>query len=193
VGRPLCDPHPITTGVVIMKFKELGIEGCYLMSIERIEDGRGFFARTFCKEELDGIGVRFDIRQCNISQNAKKGTIRGMHYQIAPYEEAKIVSCLRGRIFDVIIDLRRPSRTFHRSITVELDPHTYDSVIIPRGCAHGFQTLLDDSLVHYQMDQNYQPEAARGIRWNDPFLGVKWPVEDIIISDKDRTYGDYSG
>lgn len=183
-----------------MIFKETKLKGAYIIEIEPIEDERGFFSRTFCQKEFKKHGLNPCIAQCNISYNKKKGTLRGMHYQIAPHEEAKIVSCIKGLIYDVIIDLRPDSPTYSQWVAFTL--HGFDSSVtdlpihpfphkllyIPKGMAHGFQTLEDDTVVFYQMSEFYHPECARGVRWDDPMFNIKWPLDDMIISDKDRTY-----
>lgn len=158
-----------------------------------------FFARTFCRKEFESHGLNPDLVQCNISYNKKKGTLRGVHYQAAPYEEAKLVSCIRGAIYDVIIDMRPDSPTYGQWIAVELTarrlPFTahFRMLYVPKGFAHGFQTLEDDTLVFYQMSEFYHPESARGIRWDDPMFVIQWPIYDKIISDKDRSYDNWAG
>jgi len=171
-----------------MKFIETELKGAYIIELEPIEDERGFFARTFCQEEFKKAGIEFTIVQCNISYNKKKGTIRGMHYQDLPYPEAKIVSCIKGKIYDVVIDLRPHSPTFGKWISVELDDKNFRMLYVPKFFAHGFQTLEDDTIVFYQMSEFYHPECARGIRWNDPFFNIKWPLEPTVISEKDKNW-----
>ena len=175
-----------------MKFVETKLEGAYLIEPERLEDERGFFARTFCREEFEKRDLNPNVAQCNISFNKKKGTLRGMHYQIKPHEEAKLVRCMRGAIYDVIIDLRQDSPTYCQWISVELTADNYKMLYIPEGFAHGFQTLEDDAEVFYQMSEFYHPECARGLRWNDPVFGIEWPMNKLIISDKDKGYKDFS-
>jgi len=174
-----------------MKFIETKLKGAYIIEIEPIEDERGFFARTFCIEEFKKNGINFSIVQCNISFNKKKGILRGMHYQVAPYQEAKIVSCTSGAIYDVIIDLRKKSLTYCQWFAVELSAEAYKMLYIPEGFAHGFQTLEDNTAVFYQMSEFYHPECARGVRWNDPVFGIKWPLLVKIISKKDLSYKDF--
>lgn len=171
-----------------MTFRETKLKGAYLIEIEPVMDERGYFARSFCKEEFRRHGINFNVVQCNISYNKKKGTLRGMHYQIFPNEEAKIVSCIRGAAYDVIIDLRQGSLTYLEWFPVELSSQFYTMLFIPEGFAHGFQTTQDDTVVSYQMSEFYRPECARGIRWDDPAMGISWPVPDPIVSDKDRSY-----
>jgi dTDP-4-dehydrorhamnose 3,5-epimerase len=173
-----------------MIFTETQIKGVYLIEPELIPDDRGFFARSFCKDEFQQLGLETDIVQCNISYNKKKGTLRGMHYQIPPFEEAKIVSCTKGSIYDVVVDLRKDSPTYLHWHAEELSSDSFRMLYIPKGCAHGFQTLEDNCIVYYQMGEYYYPECARGVRWNDPALGIVWPVPAGIISVKDKRYED---
>ena len=171
-----------------MIFKETKLKGAYCVELEQKQDERGFFARSFCQEEFHKHGIDFDIVQCNISFNKNKGTLRGMHYQIAPHEEAKLVSCPRGAIYDVIIDLRLNSPTYCKWLAVELSAQNYTSFYIPKGFAHGFQTLAPDTVVLYQMSEFHYPESARGIRWNDPAFLIDWSSGNQIISAKDKAY-----
>lgn len=174
-----------------MKFLKTPLQGVYILELEIIEDDRGFFARSFCQEEFTSHNLNPLIKQCNISYNKHKGTIRGMHYQRAPYQEAKVVSCIAGSIYDVIIDLRRDSSTYCRWYGIELKENEYRSLYIPEGFAHGFQTLEPDTLLHYQISEFYNPDFADGIRWNDQAFNIQWPVEITSISEKDKNYPDY--
>jgi len=174
-----------------MIFTGTEIQGVYVVEPEPHMDERGFFARSFCKEEFREKGLETEIVQCNISYNRKKGTIRGMHYQVPPFEEAKIVSCVRGSIYDVVVDLRRDSPTYCRWFATELTERNFKMAYIPKGCAHGFQTLEDDCMVYYQMTEFFHPECARGVRWDDPTIGILWPHPATIISEKDRKYPDH--
>jgi dTDP-4-dehydrorhamnose 3,5-epimerase len=174
-----------------MIFKETGVKGAYIIEPEPIADERGVFARTFCRREFEKHGLNPDIAQCSTSHNRKKGTLRGMHYQVAPCEEAKLVSCTKGAVYDVIIDIRRNSATYCRWVTVELSAENNRMLYIPEGFAHGFQTLEDDTVVNYQISEFYHPECARGLRWNDPAFRVKWPFNPTIISEKDKNYSDF--
>jgi len=174
-----------------MILKETKLKGAYFINLERKEDERGFFARSFCEKEFAAHNLNLSIRQSNISYNKKRGILRGMHYQIAPHEEAKIVSCARGAIYDVIIDLRPRSLTYRQYLAVELNDQNYSSLYIPVGFAHGFQALADDTVVLYQMSEFYYPESARGIRWNDPLFAISWPILPCIVSNKDASYPDY--
>ncbi len=173
-----------------MIFKETRLKGAFVIDLERHEDDRGFFARTFCQKEFEAHGLNPRLAQCNISFNKKKGTLRGMHYQVAPYAEAKLVRCTRGAIYDVIIDLRHDSPTFKKWVAVELTGESRLMLYIPEEFAHGFQTLEDNSEVFYQMSTPYHPQAARGVRWDDPAFGVEWPLESKVISAKDQSYED---
>ena len=170
-----------------MIFKETKLSGAYIIELEKNEDERGFFARSYCQKEFSKHGFNFQIIQCNLSYNEKKGTLRGIHYQSAPHEEAKTVFCIRGAIYDVIIDLRKESRTYCQWFAVELHSEVYKILYIPEGFAHGFQTLKDDTVIFYQMSAFYHPESARGIRWNDPFFEINWPIDEPIISQKDQS------
>lgn len=172
-----------------MIFTETEIQGVYVVEPEPHMDERGFFARSFCKEEFREKGLETEIVQCNISYNKKSGTLRGMHYQAPPFEEAKIVSCVRGSIYDVIVDLRRDSSSYCRWFATELTEHNFKMVYIPKGCAHGFQTLEDNCMVYYQMTEFFHPECARGVRWDDPQFAIEWPdTQKGTLSDRDRKY-----
>lgn len=162
-----------------------------MLEADRREDDRGFFARTFCEKEFGEHGLEPRVAQCNISFNRRKGTLRGMHYQAAPFEEAKLVRCTMGGIFDAIIDLRRGSPTFKKSFGVELTALNRRMLYIPRDFAHGFQTLEDDTEVFYQMSQVYSAEHARGVRWNDTAFGINWPADERIINERDKNYADF--
>jgi dTDP-4-dehydrorhamnose 3,5-epimerase len=174
-----------------MIFKETKLKGAYVIEINPLEDERGFFARSFCAKEFKEHGLNQNIAQCNISYNGKKGTLRGMHYQAAPHEEAKLVRCTMGAIYDVIIDLRPDSSTFKKWIGVELTKENRRMLYVPEGFAHGFQTLEDHTEVLYQMSEFHHPEWARGVRWNDPTFGIFWPVNVEIISIGDQQYLDF--
>jgi len=171
-----------------MIFHETKLQGAYLVDAERIADERGFFARSFCREEFRKYGLEDSVAQCNISFNAKKHTLRGLHYQIAPYEEAKLVRCTRGKIYDVIVDLRAGSPTFRQWYAAELSGENRRMLYIPPGFAHGLLTLEDNTEVFYTMFNFYSPDHARGIRWNDPAIGIQWPVERPVISERDRSF-----
>lgn len=174
-----------------MIFEETSLRGAYLVRPELHRDARGFFARTWCQREFAEHGLNPDLVQCSLSFNAKKGTLRGMHYQEAPHEEAKLVRCTMGAICDVIIDLRPKSPTFAKHLSATLSAENRQMLYIPEGFAHGFVTLADDTEVFYQMSEFHAPESARGFRWNDPYFGVRLPVEVAVISERDRTYPDF--
>ena len=171
-----------------MIFTETKFKGAFIIEPERLEDERGFFARTFCRDEFEAHGLDPRLVQCNISFNKKMGTLRGMHYQVSPHEEAKLVSCISGVIYDVIIDLRPNSTTYCQWFAVELSAENYKMLYVPEGFAHGFQTLRDNTAVFYQMSEFYHPECARGARWDDPAFGIEWPLESLIVSTKDINY-----
>lgn len=155
-------------------------------------DERGFFARTFCRQEFEAHGLNPEVVQCNVSFNERKGTLRGMHYQAAPFAEAKLVRCTSGSIYDVIIDLRPTSATFKKHFAVELSAENGRVLYIPEDFAHGFQTLQNDTEVFYQMAQRYSAEHARGVRWNDPAFGIEWPEGERIIIERDQNYPDFA-
>jgi len=175
-----------------MIFEETKLKGAFIIEPERLEDERGFFARTFCQKEFENRGLNPKVAQCNISFNKQKGTLRGMHYQAAPYEEAKLVRCTKGAIYDVIIDLRPCSHTFKKWLAVNLTAENCRMLYIPEGFAHGFQTIETNTEVFYQMSEFYHPESARGIRWNDPVFGIEWRIENPIISTKDQQNSDFN-
>jgi dTDP-4-dehydrorhamnose 3,5-epimerase len=175
-----------------MVFTELKLKGAYLIEPERVEDERGFFARTWCEREFEAHGLNAKLVQCSVSFNKKRGTLRGMHYQIAPHEEAKLVRCTMGAIYDVIIDLRESSETFKHWVAVELTAETHKMLYIPEGFAHGFQTLTDNTEVFYQMSEFYYPECARGVRWNDAAFKIGWHQEICAISQRDSAYVDFT-
>lgn len=172
-----------------MIFRETKLTGAYIIEIEPLEDERGFFARCFCQKEFEKYSLNPRFVQCNISYNKKRGTLRGMHYQAAPYEEAKLIRCTKGKIFDVIIDLRLQSPTYKQCVAVEMSLENRKMLYVPEGFAHGFQTLEDDTEVFYQMSQFYHPEYARGVRWDDPAFSIEWPnIEVKVVSNKDANY-----
>ena len=158
---------------------------------ERLEDERGFFARTWCRREFKAHGLTSELAQCNISFNKRKGTLRGMHYQTAPHAEARLVRCTAGAVYDVIVDLRPASVSFKRWFSIELTADNHRMLYIPEGLAHGFLTLCDDTEVFYQMSEFYTPEFARGVRWNDPAFGIEWPEKIQVMAERDRLYPDF--
>ncbi len=174
-----------------MIFKETKLKGAFIIKLNRLNDERGFFARTFCQNEFEDHGLNPKIVQCNTSFNQRKGTLRGLHYQIAPYEEAKLVRCTKGAIYDVIIDLRSSSPTFKQWLAMDLTAENRSMLYIPEGFAHGFQTLEDDTEVLYQMSEFYHPECARGVKWNDRAFRIAWPINNPTISARDQQYPDF--
>lgn len=174
-----------------MLFTETQLKGAYQIDLELRTDERGFFARSWCRREFETWGLNQNLAECSISYNRKRGTLRGMHYQVAPHEEAKLVRCTRGAIYDVIIDLRPSSRTFKRWIGVELTEHNRRMVYVPEGFAHGFLTLQDDTEIFYQISERYSVDHARGVRWNDPAFAIQWPEKVVVVSEKDRRYSDF--
>jgi dTDP-4-dehydrorhamnose 3,5-epimerase len=171
-----------------MKFSETKIPGVYIVDIEPKNDERGLFARTFCEKEFAAQGLCTRFVQNSISVNKKKGTLRGMHWQEEPHQEIKIVSCIKGAIFDVALDIRKESPTFKQWISCELTEDNHRMLYIPQGCAHGFQTLLDNSIVSYQISEYYHAECGRGVRGDALAIGIKWPIKEKIISQKDLSY-----
>ena len=174
-----------------MIFRETKLKGAFIVELERLEDERGFFARTWCQREFEAHGLNPRLVQCNVSFNKEKGTLRGMHYQTAPHAEAKLVRCTRGAIYDVSIDLRPGSPTFKQWLAVELTADNHRMLYMPEGFAYGFQTLEDNTEISYQMSEFYHPECAGGVRWNDPTFGIEWPIANPILSAKDQSYPDF--
>tara|TARA_Y100000590_G_scaffold470570_1_gene666446 strand:- start:5637 stop:6167 length:531 start_codon:yes stop_codon:yes gene_type:complete len=176
-----------------MKFEKLKINGAYFIHAEPFEDERGIFRRNFCKKEFENSGIDSSIEQANISENKYKYTLRGFHFQIPPFGEGKTMTILKGRIYDIIVDLRKESESYLKWFSFELSPEMRTSFHVPPGCANAFLTLEDDTLVHYYCSQSYNPEAERGIRYNDPLFNFKWPIKKPIhISEKDDSWEDYS-
>lgn len=176
-----------------MKFESTSIPGLFQVSAMARVDERGLFARTYCAQEFEAAGTGFGpIRQTSLSANARRGTLRGMHWQAAPAREGKLVRPVRGRIFDVVVDLRPDSPAFRRWHGKVLDARLHDALLIPPLCAHGFLTLQDETLVEYAMDCDFSPEHARGVRYDDPAFGIEWPAAPAIISERDRCYPDYA-
>ncbi len=174
-----------------MRFERADIEGAFLLHLDRHEDERGSFARTFDAAEFAAHGLETSFRQLSLSSNSRRGTLRGMHFQLPPHEEVKIVRCVRGAVYDVMVDLRASSTSYRRSAGYELSAENGTAVYIPKGCAHGFQTLEDESEVLYQIAGDYSPEHARGVRFDDPALAIEWPPEaERTVSERDRTWPD---
>lgn len=174
-----------------MRFISTPIPGAWLIEIEPVEDERGFFARTFCAQQLAAHGLEGRMVQQSIAFNKRKGTLRGMHYQAPPYEETKLVRVTKGCIYDVILDLRKDSSSYLSWYAVELSADNHRTLYVPKGVAHGYQTLEDNTEVFYQMDQSYVPSHACGVRWNDPMFNIEWPIRDPIISARDASFPDY--
>jgi len=175
-----------------MKFIKTKISGVVIMELEKKEDKRGFFARSWDGKEFEDLGLPLHIVQCNISFNTRAGTLRGMHYQESPYEEAKVVRCTRGAVYDVALDLRPDSSTYKQWFGIELTAENHRSLFIPEGCAHGFQTLSDNTEVSYLMGEYFHPEATRGVRFDDPAFDITWPVvKECVVSEKDKSYPDW--
>lgn len=175
-----------------MIFRETQLAGAYVIEPEKKEDERGFFARSWCEREFAEHGLNPRVVQCNISFNKKKGTLRGLHYQAVPHAEAKLVRCTQGAIYDVIVDLRPGSPTFKQHVGEVLKAKDHSMLYVPESCAHGFQTLEDDTEVFYQMSEFYIPECARGVRYDDPAFGIAWPIPNPTILERDRTYPDFA-
>jgi dTDP-4-dehydrorhamnose 3,5-epimerase len=174
-----------------MKIIETPLLGAYVIDIEPINDVRGFFARTFCVKELETRGLNIQFPQCNISYNEKKATLRGMHYQKEPYGEVKIVRCTSGSVYDVIVDLRPLSSTYCKWFGLELSSLNRKAIYIPRGMAHGYVTLTDNTELLYMMSEFYNSDSAKGVRWNDPIFNIQWPLSPLLVSERDMNHADY--
>ncbi|MBT8422436.1 MAG: dTDP-4-dehydrorhamnose 3,5-epimerase [Gammaproteobacteria bacterium] len=174
-----------------MKFLPTPLVDAYIIELDKIGDDRGFFARAFCEQEFADAGLVSRFVQVNNSLSADKGTLRGMHYQLAPNAETKLVRCIRGALWDVILDLRPDSESYGKHVGVELSAENRRMLYVPKGFAHGFITLQDDTEAFYFVDEFYAPDAERGIRWNDPHFGIEWPAEPVVLSDKDRDHRDF--
>jgi dTDP-4-dehydrorhamnose 3,5-epimerase len=175
-------------------FEQTRLSGAFFVDVERREDSRGFFARTWCANEFADHGLTTEVVQANVSFNPRQGTLRGMHFQRAPHAETKLVRCTRGAIYDVVVDLRRDSDTYKEWVGVELSADNRRALFVPEGFAHGYQTLVPDAEVFYQVSEYYTPGAEGGVRWDDPAFGIEWPDPDnAFLSDKDRSWPDFSG
>lgn len=174
-----------------MQFFSTTLPGVLEVRIERHCDERGFFARTWCQKEFEEHSLNPRLVQCNVSFNRRRGTLRGMHFQASPHAEAKLVRCTRGSVYDVVLDLRAGSPTYKQWVGVALTAENRNMMYVPEGCAHGFITLEDETEVLYQMSEFYDPPSARGVRWNDPAFGIKWPIETAVISERDASYPDF--
>jgi dTDP-4-dehydrorhamnose 3,5-epimerase len=175
-----------------MIFVPTHLQGAFIVDLEQLEDQRGFFARIWCEETFVEHGLPGHLSQCSIAFNLKQGTLRGMHYQEAPYAEAKLVRCTMGALYDVIVDLRPQSPTFRQHLGVELTAANRRQLFVPEGFAHGYQTLADNTEVFYQMNVPYASSAGRGVRWNDPAFGIEWPEEERTINERDRQWPDFT-
>jgi len=174
-----------------MIFTKTKLDGAYVIDIERREDHRGFFARSWCKKEFEAQGLNSNIVQINTTLSKAKGTLRGLHYQVSPHEEVKLIRCTKGALYDVVIDLRPDSPTYKQWLGAELTAENRRMLYVPEGFAHGSQTLEDDTELTYQSSQFYAPESARGVRCDDPVFAIQWPVDIHAISDADRNWPDY--
>lgn len=174
-----------------MKFVETKLQGVFEVQLEIKADERGFFARSWCTKEFEEHGLNSRLVQCNVSFNTSKGTLRGMHYQSAPFAETKLVRCTKGSLYDVVIDLRPESPTYKQWVGAVLSASNRSMLYIPAGCAHGFLTLEDETEIFYQMSEFYNAESARGARWDDPAFRIVWPGKVQIISERDRTYPNF--
>ena len=176
-----------------MNFRETTLKGAFTIDLDRVTDERGFFARSWCVKEFEAHGLETKLVQCNVSFNKLRGTLRGMHYQVAPAAEVKVVRCTQGAIHDVIADLRPESPTYKQTFSVLLSADNRRMLYVPQCFAHGFLTLTDDAEVFYQMSEYYVPECARGFRWDDANFGISWPDQIRVISEKDRGYPGFVG
>lgn len=174
-----------------MHFSPTKLKGAFIIEPEKLEDERGFFARTWCQEEFRNQGLETNLVQCSISFNRRKGTLRGMHFQLPPHAETKLVRCTQGSLYDVIVDLRSDSETFGQWFGIELTARNRKALYIPQNFAHGFQSLEDNTEVFYQISEYYTPEFARGFRWNDPQFHIDWLEKPNVISQRDREYPDF--
>jgi len=175
-----------------MKFIQTPLKDSYIIELEKRGDDRGFFARTFCKNEFEAYGLNNNIVQINNSLSKDKGTLRGMHYQLNPKSEDKIVRCINGKLYDVIIDLRPYSDTFRKWFGTELSAENRNMLFVPKGFAHGFITLEENTEAFYLVTEFYSPEHERGVRYNDPAFGIKWPIDPVVISEKDKNHPDFN-
>jgi dTDP-4-dehydrorhamnose 3,5-epimerase len=191
MGRKVHCPDPEPKGARL-RFIDVEVPGAFLVEIEPVLDERGFFARTFCCEEFARHGLEAKFSQISLSHNSRRCTLRGLHFQAEPHAEVKLVRCVRGTVFDVIVDLRRHSPTYCRWVGRELSEDNHAAFYIPEGVAHGFLTLSDISEVEYQISVSYSPESARGVRWNDPAFRIKWPQVPKVISARDQGFADFA-
>ena len=174
-----------------MEFIETSVKGAFLIEPGLFEDDRGFFLRAFCTKEFEDAGIDMPVVQANLAGSRQKGTLRGLHYQIMPHEEGKLVRCVRGSVFDVVLDIRSDSETYGKWYGADLSASNRNMLYIPPGCAHGYQTLEPDSEVCYWISAFYTPLAQRGVRWDDPAFAIEWPIDDPILTERDRSYEDF--
>ncbi len=174
-----------------MIFRDTELPGVVVVDLDKTADDRGFFARSYCAREFADHGIAFEVVQCNVSANARRGTLRGLHYQAEPKPAPKLVRCTRGTLYDVAVDLRPDSPAYCRWVGVELDAAGHRALYVPAGCAHGFQTLSDDVEALYLMGAAYDEALARGVRWNDPAFAISWPLAPTVISERDAGYADF--
>lgn len=175
-----------------MRFTSTTLDGVWRIELDRHEDERGFFARAWCRKEFEERGLNAELAQCSIACNHQRGTLRGMHWQIAPHAEAKLVRCIRGAIFDVVVDLRPGSKTYGQWQGVELSADNHEALYVPEGLAHGFQALASPSEVFYQISEFFHPDFQRGFRWDDPAVGIQWPVHPPILSPRDKALPNFA-
>lgn len=171
-----------------MLFTETAIPGVWVIDVERHEDERGFFGRMWCRSEFEDHGLNPRVAQANVGYSKERGTLRGLHYQAAPHEEAKYIKCTHGAVFDVAVDLRAGSPTLHRWFGIELNDRNRTMLYVPEGCAHGYMSLTDDAEILYLTSEDYAPDAAGGARWDDPAFGIEWPINVEVISEQDRRW-----
>ena len=174
-----------------MIFRETNVEGVFEINPEPQQDERGFFARTWCQREFDEHGLNSRLVQCSISFSRRRGTLRGLHCQAKPCQEAKLIRCTRGAIYDVALDLRSHSPTYKAWVAATLTAENRQMLYVPEGCAHGFMTLEENTEVCYQMSEYYNAESGRGVRWNDPAFRIAWPGKVEVISERDRNYSNF--
>ena len=191
MGRKIRCSHPRSESV-LMIFTKTNLIGAFVIEIQKLEDERGFFARTFCQREFQEHGLNPNLAQCNISYNKVKGTLRGMHFQAAPHQEAKLVCCTQGAIHDVIIDIRPESSTYLKHFAIELTADAHNALYVPEGFAHGFLTTEPNTSVFYQMSEFHAPGYGRGFRWNDPAFSIEWQGDVNMISERDANYRNFS-
>lgn len=190
MGRTVCYAYSVT-GSILMRFEACSLVGVYRIIPEPRADARGWLARTYCAREFAESGLQSGFVQCSTSFSRRRGTLRGVHFQLPPNEEVKLVRCVRGSAYDVVVDLRPDSSSYLKWLAVELTADNLEAIYIPKGCGHGFQALADNTEMFYQMDAYYSPESSAGIRWDDPAVGIRWPIPCPILSERDATFADF--